>query len=68
MRKILRSIIFTSGTEGLPKAVVLAHRSLLAGLQMLLDVSRRLPGQIDETSGDVALHTGPLFHSAECRR
>ena len=29
---------------------------------MLLHVSRRLPGQIDETSGDVALHTGPLFH------
>lgn len=55
-------VIFTSGTEGRPKAVVLAHRSLLAGLQMLLDVSRRLPGQIDETSGDVALHTGPLFH------
>ena len=55
-------VIFTSGTEGQPKAVVLSHRSLLAGLQMLLHVSRRLPHQIDETSGDVALHTGPLFH------
>ena len=50
------------GNGGRPKAVVLTHRSLLAGLHMLLHVSRRLPQQVDETSGDVGLHTGPLFH------
>ncbi|MCC7080479.1 MAG: acyl--CoA ligase [Burkholderiales bacterium] len=55
-------VIFTSGTQGMAKAVVLAHRSLLAQLQMLLHITRRLPHQIDATTGEVSLHTGPLFH------
>jgi len=60
-------IIFTSGTEGRAKAVVLAHRSLLAAQQMLLHVTRRLPYQPDETAGEVCLHTGPLFHIGAVR-
>jgi acyl-CoA synthetase (AMP-forming)/AMP-acid ligase II len=56
------AIIFTSGTEGRAKAVVLAHRSLLANQMMLLHVTRRLPWQPDATAGEVCLHTGPLFH------
>src|ERR1700746_1698829 len=56
------AIIFTSGTEGRGKAVGVAHRSLLANQMMLLHVTRRLPWQPDESTGEICLHTGPLFH------
>jgi acyl-CoA synthetase (AMP-forming)/AMP-acid ligase II len=56
-------IIFTAGTTGAPKAVVLAHRSVLANLHNLLAVSGRLPHQIDSSrSPAVVLQSGPLFH------
>jgi long-chain acyl-CoA synthetase len=56
-------IIFTAGTTGPAKAVVLAHRSILANLHSLLAVSGRLPHQIDPgRSPAVSLQGGPLFH------
>jgi long-chain acyl-CoA synthetase len=56
-------IIFTAGTTGTAKAVVLAHRSVLANLHSLLAVSGRLPQQIDPGRPPaVSLLSGPLFH------
>jgi long-chain acyl-CoA synthetase len=56
-------IIFTAGTTGLAKAAVLAHRSVIANLQNLLLVSRRLPHQLrEDRPPEVMLQSGPLFH------
>jgi acyl-CoA synthetase (AMP-forming)/AMP-acid ligase II len=55
-------IIFTSGTAGRPKAVEISHRALLANLQMMLQVTHRLPHEVGDDAGEVTLHTGPLFH------
>ncbi|MEY2521869.1 MAG: steroid-24-oyl-CoA synthetase [Ilumatobacteraceae bacterium] len=56
-------IIFTAGTTGFSKAVVLAHRSVISNLHGLLAVSGRLPHLIDpDRPGAVVLQSGPLFH------
>ncbi|WP_167138015.1 class I adenylate-forming enzyme family protein [Diaminobutyricimonas sp. TR449] len=55
-------VIFTSGTSGRPKAALLSHRSLLSGLQMLMHITKRFPDQVLDTTGEAALHTGPMFH------
>ena len=49
-------VLFTSGTEGLPKGVVLSHRNLLSNIQ-------QVAARFDFTSKDVVLSTLPLFHS-----
>ncbi len=49
-------VLFTSGSEGTPKGVVLSHRNLLSNIQ-------QLTSSIDFNAQDIALNALPLFHS-----
>jgi acyl-[acyl-carrier-protein]-phospholipid O-acyltransferase/long-chain-fatty-acid--[acyl-carrier-protein] ligase len=49
-------ILFTSGSEGLPKGVVLSHRNLLSNCQ-------QLAARIDFNASDIVLNALPVFHS-----
>lgn len=49
-------VLFTSGSEGTPKGVVLSHRNLLSNIH-------QLSSRIDFNGQDIALNALPLFHS-----
>ncbi len=49
-------VLFTSGSEGTPKGVVLSHSNLLAN-------QAQLSARIDFSARDVVLNALPLFHS-----
>ena len=56
-------VLFTSGTTSFPKGATLTHGNMLANLQNLLAVARRLPGQdAPDRPASVTLMTMPLFH------
>jgi len=49
-------VLFTSGSEGLPKGVVLSHSNLLAN-------RAQLAARVDFSAQDIILNILPLFHS-----
>ncbi|WKJ92094.1 AMP-binding protein [Methylomonas montana] len=49
-------VLFTSGSEGLPKGVVLSHANVLAN-------HKQIRSRIDFGPGDVVLNFLPMFHS-----
>lgn len=56
-------VLFTSGSSGPPKAVVLSHRSVVANQHNLLSRSRMLPHTISaDTPQQVMLACTPMFH------
>ncbi len=58
-------IIFSSGTTGVARGVLLSHRSVVANLQNLLVLTGRLPSELPDTHpGTVSLLSVPLFHLA----
>jgi acyl-[acyl-carrier-protein]-phospholipid O-acyltransferase/long-chain-fatty-acid--[acyl-carrier-protein] ligase len=50
------AILFSSGSEGLPKGVVLSHRNIMANL-------KQISGMLNVQDTDVVMASLPLFHA-----
>lgn len=59
----LASIVYTSGTTGRPKGVMLSHRNMLTNAQYLVQAG--IEGHADFNSADLFLSFLPLSHTLE---
>jgi long-chain acyl-CoA synthetase len=58
-------IMFSSGTTGAPKGVLMSQRSVVANIHNLLVLTGRLPDELaDDHPGTVSMLSVPLFHLA----
>jgi len=58
-------IMFSSGTTGQPKGVMMTHRGVIANIQNLLVLTGRMPNELPvDKAPTVSLLTVPLFHLA----
>jgi long-chain acyl-CoA synthetase len=58
-------IMFSSGTTGAAKGVVMSHGGIIANIQNLLALAGRLPDELPtDRPGTVSLLASPLFHLA----
>lgn len=58
-------IMFSSGTTGAAKGVLMSHRSVVANIHNLLVLTGRLPDELPESHpGTVSMLSVPLFHLA----
>ncbi|MBY4595700.1 acyl--CoA ligase [bacterium BD-1] len=56
-------VIFSSGTTGKAKGLVMSHRGAIANIQNLMTMTGRLPSELGPSHpGTVSLVTMPLFH------
>lgn len=58
-------IMFTSGTTGFPKCILMPQRSIVGNLHNLLSITKRLPSDLpDDYVGTTSLQSLPFFHLA----